>query len=135
MAAVLNGDMIGRNHPDTASILGVQPPHRNSTPLVHMALEASNRTGKFVLDSLWDRPSHTLRAGTSATTFPTHGSTRPRSFSPPTSHEDYHTPRDNPDRIDYAKLTRLTKWMYLTGWYVANAKDRPAIGAGFQLER
>ena len=39
MVAVLNGDMIGRNHPDTASILGVQPPHRNSSALVQMALE------------------------------------------------------------------------------------------------
>ncbi len=39
------------------------------------------------------------------------------------------------DRIDYAKLTRMTKWMYLTGWIVANAKERPAIDAGFQLER
>ena len=44
-------------------------------------------------------------------------------------------PRDNPDRIDYAKLTRMTRWMYLTGWIVANGKERPAIDAGFQLER
>jgi hypothetical protein len=33
IVAVLNGDMIGRNHPDSASVLGVQPPHRNSRPL------------------------------------------------------------------------------------------------------
>ena len=30
-------------------------------------------------------------------------------------HEDYHTPFDNPDRIDIAKLTRMTKWMHATG--------------------
>lgn len=38
IVAVLNGDMIGRNHPDTATLLGSQPPHRNSTQLVEMAL-------------------------------------------------------------------------------------------------
>jgi len=30
IVAVLNGDMIGRNHPDSASLMGVQPPHRSS---------------------------------------------------------------------------------------------------------
>ena len=39
IVAVLNGDMIGRNHPDSASLLGAQPPHRNSSDLVAMALQ------------------------------------------------------------------------------------------------
>ena len=34
IVAVLNGDMIGRNNPDSASLMGIQPPHRNSTELV-----------------------------------------------------------------------------------------------------
>lgn len=135
MAAVLNGDMIGRNHPDTASILGVQPPHRNSSSLVSMAIEANSRTGKFVLDSIWDRPTHTegwyfrsdhlpyARAGVPALMYSTN------------LHQDYHTARDNPDRIDFPKLTRMTQWMYLTGWIVGNAKDRPTLDPGFQLER
>ena len=135
MAAVLNGDMMGRNHPDTASILGVQPPHRNSATLVQMAIEANSRTGKFVLDSIWDRPTHVegwyfrsdhlpyARAGVPALMYSTN------------LHPDYHTPRDNPDRINFPKLTRMTQWMYLTGWIVANSKDRPSIDPGFQLER
>jgi hypothetical protein len=36
-------------------------------------------------------------------------------------HDDYHTPRDDRGRIDYAKLTRMAQWMYLTGWFVATA--------------
>ncbi|MCC6774103.1 MAG: M28 family peptidase, partial [Gemmatimonadaceae bacterium] len=55
IVTVLNGDMIGRNHPDSASVLGAQPPHRNSSDLVAMALRANALTGKFTLDSLWDR--------------------------------------------------------------------------------
>jgi Zn-dependent M28 family amino/carboxypeptidase len=135
MAAVLNGDMIGRNHPDTASLLGIQPPHRNSTALVQMALDANNRTGKFVLDSLWDRPTHTEGWYFRSDHVPYARLNVPAVFFSTNLHDDYHTPRDNPDRIDYAKLTRMTKWMYLTGWIVANVKERPAIDVGFQLER
>ena len=135
MAAVLNGDMIGRNHPDTASLLGIQPPHRNSTALVQMALDANNRTGKFVLDSLWDRPSHPEGWYFRSDHVPYARLNVPALFFSTNLHDDYHTPRDNPDRIDYAKLTRMTKWMYLTGWIVANVKERPTIDVGFQLER
>jgi hypothetical protein len=135
MAAVLNGDMIGRNHPDTASLLGSQPPHRNSTALVQMALEANNRTGRFVVDSLWDRPTHPEGWYFRSDHVPYARLNVPALFFTTTLHDDYHTPRDNPDRIDYAKLTRMTRWMYLTGWIVANTRERPAIDVGFQLER
>ena len=135
MAAVLNGDMIGRNHPDTASILGVQPPHRNSMTLVQMAIDANNRTGKFVLDSIWDRPTHTEGWYFRSDHVPYARANVPALMYSTNLHQDYHTPRDNPDRIDFAKLTRMTQWMYLTGWIVGNAKDRPTIDAGFQLER
>src|SRR6185295_5577423 len=36
IVAVINGDMIGRNNPDSATLLGAQPPHRNSSDLVAM---------------------------------------------------------------------------------------------------
>lgn len=135
MAAVLNGDMIGRNHPDTASLLGIQPPHRNSAALVQMALDANGRTGRFVLDSLWDRPSHVEGWYFRSDHVPYARLNVPAVFFSTNLHDDYHTPRDNPDRIDYAKLTRMTQWMYLTGWIVANTRQRPAIDPGFQLER
>jgi Zn-dependent M28 family amino/carboxypeptidase len=135
IVAVLNGDMIGRNHPDSASLLGIQPPHRNSSELVAMALKANELTGRFVLDSLWDRPTHPegwyfrsdhvpyARLGIPSVEYSTN------------LHPDYHTTRDIPSNINYPKLTRMTQWMYLTGWLVANASVRPALDAGFQLER
>ena len=135
MAAVLNGDMIGRNNPDTASILGVQPPHRNSTALVEMAIEANRRTGKFVIDSTWDRPNHPEGWYYRSDHVPYARLNVPALMYSTNLHNDYHTPRDNPDRIDYAKLTRMTQWMYLTGWFVGNAKDKPGIDPGFRLER
>jgi hypothetical protein len=50
-------------------------------------------------------------------------------------HPDYHTPRDEASRIDVAKLTRMARWMYGTGWSVGNANERPALDSGFKLER
>ena len=135
MVAVLNGDMMGRNHPDTASILGVQPPHRNSSSLVAMALEANSRTGKFVLDSIWDRPTHVEGWYFRSDHVPYARLNVPALMYSTNLHQDYHTARDNPDRINFPKLTRMTQWMYMTGWIAGNAKDRPTIDPGFQLER
>ena len=135
VVAVLNGDMIGRNHPDTAALLGAQPPHRASNDLVEWALAANERSGKFVIDTLWDRPTHPegwyfrsdhapyARLGVPALMYTTN------------LHDDYHTAGDTPERIDYPKLLRMTQWMYLTGWYAANAPKRPAVVPGFRLER
>jgi hypothetical protein len=50
-------------------------------------------------------------------------------------HPDYHTPRDNPENIDIGKLTRMTKWMYATGWLIGMAPERPDVVPGFRLER
>ncbi|MGQ0648096.1 MAG: M28 family metallopeptidase [Gemmatimonadaceae bacterium] len=135
IVAVLNGDMIGRNHPDTATLLGAQPPHRSSTELVQMALRANAVTSRFVLDTLWDRPTHTEGWFFRSDHLPYARLGIPSLMYSTNLHDDYHTANDVPERIDYAKLTRMARWMYLTGWYVANATKRPAVDAGFQLER
>ena len=133
MVAVLNGDMIGRNHPDTASLLGSQPPHRNSAALVQIAINANTATSKFVIDSLWDRPDHPEGFYFRSDHVPYAERGVPSLFFTSTLHSDYHTPRDKPKTIDYAKLMRMTRWIYLTGWTVANAKVRPAVDSGFVL--
>ena len=50
--------MIGRNHPDSATVLGIQPPHLTSNDLVKMVLDANNEGPKFKLDTLWDKVEH-----------------------------------------------------------------------------
>ena len=133
IAAVLNGDMIGRNNPDTAALLGSQPPHRNSLELVNMAIEANNATAKFVIDSLWDRPTHPEGWYFRSDHVPYAERNVPSLFFSTNLHPDYHTPRDEPKNINFPKLTRMTQWMYETGWIVGNAPKKPAIDAGFQL--
>ena len=135
IVAVLNGDMIGRNNPDSASLLGSQPPHRNSSDLVAMALRANALTGRFVLDTVWDRPTHPEGWYFRSDHVPYARRGVPALMYTTDLHDDYHTPRDRPERIDYAKLTRMAQWMYLTGWFVANAPERPKVDPGARLER
>ena len=42
-------------------------------------------------------------------------------------HEDYHQPGDSPDKIDYQKMEKVTRTIFLTMWELADAKTRPAI--------
>src|SRR5262249_12164203 len=131
----LNGDMIGRNDPGTAALPGATPPHRNSPDLVEIALAANKAVTKFTIDSSWDDPQHRegwyyrsdhlsyARAGVPALFFTT------------LLHADYHTPADNPDRIDIAKLARMTRWMYATGRTLGENSKRPSVDPEFKLER
>jgi peptidase M28-like protein len=135
IVAVLNGDMIGRNNPDSAALLGSQPPHRNSSDLVAMALRANELTGKFHLDSIWDRPTHPEGWYFRSDHLPYARLNVPALMYSTNLHDDYHTPRDNPAHIDYPKLTRMAQWIYMTGWLVANAPERPKLDQGFKLER
>jgi hypothetical protein len=133
IAAVFNGDMIGRNSTDTAALLGTQPPHRNSTALVAMGLAANKAVAGFVIDSSWDRPNHPEGFYFRSDHAPYAALNVPALYFTSMLHSDYHTPRDEPGRINYPKLTRMAKWMYLTGWMAANAPVRPALDSGFVL--
>jgi hypothetical protein len=135
IAAVVNGDMIGRNNPDTASLLGSQPPHRNSAALVRMAIDANARVSHFAIDSIWDRPAHPEGFYFRSDHVPYAARNVPSLFFTTVLHDIYHTPFDEPSRIEYPKLTRMTKWMYATGWAVSEARERPAIDPGYKFSR
>jgi hypothetical protein len=135
IVAVLNAEMLGRNAPDSAALLGSQVPHRNSPDLVNVALAANQASPKFKLDTEWDKPTHPegwyfrsdhlsyARVGIPSICYTT------------LLHKDYHTPKDEPERINITKLANVTRWIYLTGWAVANQPQRPALDPNFKLER
>lgn len=135
IVTVLNGDMIGRNHPDSAAILGVQAPHRNSAELVKMAMDANREGPRFKLDTLWDKPTHPEGWYFRSDHLPYARLGIPSLMYTTLLHPDYHTPLDNAQNIDYAKLKKMAEWMYRTGWKVAMAPQRPATDPGFKLER
>jgi Zn-dependent M28 family amino/carboxypeptidase len=42
-------------------------------------------------------------------------------------HEDYHKPGDSPDKIDYQKMEKVARTIYVTMLELANAKTRPRV--------
>jgi hypothetical protein len=135
IVACLNGDMIGRNNPDSAALLGSIAPHRNSTDLVNMALTANNEGPRFKLDTLWDKVEHVEGWYFRSDHLPYARAGIPAIFFTTLLHPDYHTPMDEANRIDTKKLTRVAEWMYRTGWKVANTSQRPNVDPNFKLER
>jgi hypothetical protein len=135
IVACLNGDMMGRNDPTTAALLGALPPHRNSPELVQIALDANKAVSQFTVDSSWDDPQHREGWYYRSDHLPYARAGVPALFFTTLLHADYHTPFDNPDRIDVAKLTKMTRWMYATGRAVAEADKAPAADPAFKLER
>jgi hypothetical protein len=127
IAAVLNGDMIGRNAPDSAALLGSTEPHLNSAELVEMALAANESLTNFKLDFSWDAADHPENWYFRSDHLPYAQADVPALFFTTLLHPDYHTPFDSPDKIDYEKLTKMTKWIYETGWRVAESSKRPAL--------
>jgi len=42
-------------------------------------------------------------------------------------HEDYHRAGDEPQKIDYDKMEKIARTIYLTLWEVANLPARPKV--------
>jgi hypothetical protein len=42
-------------------------------------------------------------------------------------HEDYHRPSDSADKIDYQKMVKITRTLFVTAWLLADAAKRPQI--------
>lgn len=135
IVAVLNGDMIGNNHPDSAALLGSNPAHRNSPELANAALTANNEGPKFKLDQAWDKPDHREGFYFRSDHLPYVKASIPAIFFTTLTHPDYHTPRDEAKTINYPKLKKMTDWMYLTGWKVAETPKRPALDPDFKLSQ
>lgn len=135
IVAVLNGDMIGRNRPDSAALLGVQAPHRNSPELVAMAMAANTEGPAFKLDTLWDKPTHIEGWYFRSDHLPYARAGIPALFYTTLLHGDYHTPMDEPKTLDVHKIAMVADWMFRTGLKVANTPKKPALDPAFKLER
>lgn len=135
LVAVLNGDMIGMNAPDSAALLGIIPPHLSSSDLVNIALLENAKGPKFKLDTLWDKATHFESWYFRSDHFPYAKKNIPALFFSTLPHPLYHTPGDEAAAINIEKLTKMTRWMYATGFTVANAATRPRLEPGFKLER
>jgi hypothetical protein len=126
IVAVLNADMIGRNAPDSAALLGTTS-HKNSTQLVDMAMKANQNLTHFKVDFSWDDAKHPEGWYFRSDHLPYAQAGIPAIFFTTLLHADYHTPKDEPSRIDITKLAKMSKWMYATSWMVSQTNEKPAL--------
>ena len=104
--------------------LGYQPGTHPELELADYGLRANDMVTKFAIDSLWDRPTHPEGWYFRSDHVPYAQANVPSLYFSSLPHPLYHTPKDDPDHINYAKLTKMAQWMSATGWLVANAPER-----------
>ena len=49
-------------------------------------------------------------------------------------HEDYHEPSDTPDKIDYQKMEKVTRTVYVMAWALSNQAKRPVVDKDLPAE-
>ena len=113
----LNVDMVGRNAPDSIYIIG--------SDMISRELHNMNESAALFLDNLslnyryntLDDPNRYYYRSDHYN-FAKHGV--PVIFYFAGMHEDWHQPTDTIDKINFDKIERVAKLVYLTGWGMAN---------------
>jgi Zn-dependent M28 family amino/carboxypeptidase len=106
--AMLNLDMISRNG-DSLQILG-----EKFNPELYKIIKEEN---SFVGLNIIDSGNEFFGASDHANFFKNNISSI---FFFTGTHSDYHTVRDNPDKVDHAKAEKTTKLVFRTAWRIVN---------------
>lgn len=122
--ANLNIDMVGRNDPDSIYVIGtnmlswdlhwVGEAAAALVPDLHLSYKYNNRDDP---NRFYYRSDHYNFARFNI----------PVTFYFAGVHEDYHRPTDTPDKINYDKLRKVARLVYLTAWESANRDERYAL--------
>lgn len=139
IAAVLNLDMIGRSEEVPAGGgtrfrgLDVQSGESNRNTLnlfgwsrsatLTAAIDAANVGSGLVIKKMYDNNISQLLRRTDVWPFLQHGV--PGVTFSTGLHPDYHTIYDRPEKIEYAKLERITRLVYQASWNLAQSSTRP----------
>lgn len=135
MVADLNIDMIGRSRPagdkeledehltdsNTVYLVGS---NRISPELHELSEETNSEFQKMKLDYYYNDPNNPERIyfRSDHWNYAKHGI--PIIFYFDGTHVDYHRPTDTVDKIDFTKLTKITRLVFETGWRIANLDHR-----------
>ena len=125
IVAHVNLDMIGRNHPDSLSVIGSR---RLSTGLGDL-LEAVNQRQPrpFAFDYSLDAPEHPERLYCRSDHYNYARFGIPVAFLTTGLHEDYHRASDTVEKVDYEKLARVTRLVADFAAEVAAGPERPRV--------
>jgi hypothetical protein len=111
-AAMLNLDMIGRNGTDSLSLVGAPV-----SPDIAAIARKENRKTKLALTDDSD-----FLGGSDH--YPFYRKKIPFMFFFSGLHKDYHTPADNPDKIDCKKAARVSQLVFRTAMSIAGSDER-----------
>ncbi len=117
--ANLNIDMIGRNWRDTVVAIGADESTLGTT--LAETLRDHPELGLEMIDDPW--PEENFYRRSDHYNFARKGV--PVLFFFTGTHEDYHGPNDEPDRILYDKTARIARLIFHLGRRVADADERP----------
>jgi Zn-dependent M28 family amino/carboxypeptidase len=92
-----------------------------------MAMSANAALSKFKIDVSWDDAKHPEGWYFRSDHLPYAEAGIPAIFFTSLLHAEYHTPKDEPKLIDITKLSKISKWMYATGWLVSETSLKPAL--------
>lgn len=107
--AMLNLDMIGRNHPDTLYM-------HQATLYPELSAIVKKQNKKYKTNFKLIEKGHSY--GSDHIHF--HSKSIPNIFFFSGLHNDYHTVGDNPELLNYNKIARTAILCFGTAWYIAN---------------
>jgi len=121
ISANLDLDMLSRNDPNSIYLIGSNKVSMELDKAIH---DANARFTKLTLDYKYQEPSHPDRFFFRSDQYPYIRYGIPGVWFFCGTTEDYHQPTDTDDRVDYAKMERVTKLVYYTAMDVGN---KPAM--------
>jgi Zn-dependent M28 family amino/carboxypeptidase len=136
--AQLNIDMIGRSkkegdtNPRNAELTGPDAVYLIGSTMMSTELgELVNAVNKSYLnlsfDTKYDDPKDPHRFFYRSDHFNYARKGIPIIFFFDGEHEDYHRAGDTADKIDYQKMQKITRTIYMTAWELANRATRPKV--------
>jgi Zn-dependent M28 family amino/carboxypeptidase len=121
ITANLNLDMISRNDPNSIYLIGS---NKLSSELDATINEVAKKTVKIGLDYKYEAPSHPDRFFFRSDQYPYVRYGIPGAWFFCGTTDDYHQPNDVEERVDYAKMEKVTRLVYLTALEIGN---KPAM--------
>ncbi|HEU4723044.1 MAG TPA: M28 family peptidase [Gemmatimonadaceae bacterium] len=127
IVAQINADMIGRNADSLLYVVGPVAAPNNQSRRLGAIVDSVNATltPRFAFNREWDNPAHPEHIYERSDHFNYAKKGIPIVFFTSGLHDDYHKPSDAPAKLDYAKMSRVTRLMMEVGRAVARSPQRP----------
>jgi hypothetical protein len=127
IVAQINADMIGRNADSLLYVVGPLAAPNGQSKRLGAIVDSVNASMSppFAINREWDSATHPEHIYERSDHFNYARKGIPIVFLTSGLHDDYHKVSDEPRKIDFAKMARVTRLMVETGRAVANSPRRP----------